>query len=153
MIRAGFLDADSRQDLIDLARDGSVAHRLGRRANALVLLDGGMSCEAVAKTLFIDDDTVRHWHHLYQLDGIERLAGFGHEGSACRLSANQQGDLVDWITEVLPRSTREIGAWIGMVHRKPQEVPRKLDVAKQQAFIDHYKALLKGLPADGRDVC
>jgi hypothetical protein len=40
-----------------------------------------------------------------------------------------------------------------MVHRKPQEVPRKLDVAKQQAFIDHYKALLKGLPADGRDVC
>lgn len=35
-----------------------------------------------------------------------------------------------------------------MVHRKPQAVPRKLDVAKQQAFIDSYNALLKGLPAD-----
>ena len=48
MIRAGFLDPRSRNDLIDLARDGSVAHRLARRANALVLLDDGMSCGEVA---------------------------------------------------------------------------------------------------------
>ena len=49
MIRPGFLDSESRQDLIELTRDGSAAHRLARRANALVLLDDGMSCEAVAK--------------------------------------------------------------------------------------------------------
>jgi hypothetical protein len=41
MIRAGFLDPESRRDLIDLGRDGSVPHRLARRANALVLLDDG----------------------------------------------------------------------------------------------------------------
>jgi hypothetical protein len=41
MIRAGFLDPESRSDLIDLGRDGSGAHRLARRANALVLLDDG----------------------------------------------------------------------------------------------------------------
>jgi len=46
MIRPGFLDPESRQDLIELTRDGSAAHRLSRRANALVLLDDGMSCEA-----------------------------------------------------------------------------------------------------------
>jgi hypothetical protein len=40
MIRAGFLDPESRSDLIDLARDGSVAHRLARRANALVFAFG-----------------------------------------------------------------------------------------------------------------
>ena len=34
MIRAGFLDIESRQDLIELMRDGSVAHRLARRANS-----------------------------------------------------------------------------------------------------------------------
>jgi hypothetical protein len=39
MIRPGFLDSESRRDLIELARDGSAAHRLARRANALVLLD------------------------------------------------------------------------------------------------------------------
>ena len=169
MIRAGFLDAEARQDLIELARDGSVEHRLGRRANALVLLDRGMSCEDVAELLFIDDDTVRRWHRLYEQDGIEGLAGFGHEGSACRLSAEQQDRLKAWITEALPRSTRQIGAWIekefgvayqgrsgliallhrlGMEHRKPQAIPRKLDEAKQQAFIEAYNALLNGLPGD-----
>ena len=39
MIRPGFLDIESRQNLIELARDGSAAHRLARRANALVLLE------------------------------------------------------------------------------------------------------------------
>ena len=54
-----------RSALIALARDGSVTIRLARRANALVLLDGGMSCEQVAQVLFLDDDTVRR--------GIARL--------------------------------------------------------------------------------
>jgi hypothetical protein len=61
MLKAGFLDAASRRDLIELARDGSVPHRLARRANALVLLDQGMSCGDVARVLFLDDDTIRTW--------------------------------------------------------------------------------------------
>src|ERR1035438_5000059 len=73
MIRPGFLDSESRRDLIKLARDGSVAHRLARRANALVLLDDGMSCASVAKVLFLDNDTIRTWYQLYQEDGIEGL--------------------------------------------------------------------------------
>jgi hypothetical protein len=58
MIRSGFLDPDSRRDLVELGRDGSVAHRLAGRANALVLLDDGMSCGDIAKVLLLDDDTV-----------------------------------------------------------------------------------------------
>jgi hypothetical protein len=45
MIRGGFLTAEEREDLTKLARDGLAEHRLARRANALVLLDRGMSCE------------------------------------------------------------------------------------------------------------
>ena len=112
MIRPGFLDSASRQDLIELTRDGSAAHRLARRANALVLLDDGMSCASVAKVLYLDDDTIRTWHRLYQEDGIEGLASFGYEGSACRLTAEQRDRLTAWITEALPRTSREIGAWI-----------------------------------------
>ena len=48
--------------LIALARDGSVTHRWARRANALVLLDDGLSCEQVAKMLLLDDDTILRWH-------------------------------------------------------------------------------------------
>ena len=62
MIRPGFLDIKSRQNLIELARDGLAAHRLARRANALVLLDDGMSCEAIKKVLLLGDDTIRTWY-------------------------------------------------------------------------------------------
>jgi transposase len=89
MIRARFLDKASRRDLIALARDGSAEHRLARRANALVLLDDGMSCAAIAKVLLLDDDTISAWHRLYLAEGIEGLASFGHEGSAYRLSEAQ----------------------------------------------------------------
>ena len=97
MIRAGFLDPETRSDLIDLGRDGSVAHRLARRANALVLLDDGMSCDEVAKVLLLDDDTVRTWHRLYEDEGIEGLVSFDYDGSTCRLSDAQQAKLKSWI--------------------------------------------------------
>src|SRR5258708_28971289 len=112
MIRPEFLDSESRQDLIELARDGSAAHRLARRANALVLLDDGMSCEAVAKVLLLDDDTIRTWHRLYGEEGIEGLASFGYEGSACRLSGEQQDKLKVWIGGSVARRTRGGGGWI-----------------------------------------
>jgi transposase len=169
MIRPGFLDPESRKDLIELARDGSAAHRLARRANALLLLDDGMSCEAAAKVLYLDDDTIRTWYRLYHEEGIEGLASFGYEGSACRLSEEQQDKLKAWITETLPRSTRVIGAWIeqecgieyqgrsgliallhrlGMEHRKPKAVSRKLDPEKQAAFIKAYEDLLNHMGDD-----
>jgi len=93
MICAGFLDSESRRDLIELARDGSAAHRLSRRANALVLLDRGLSCRSVADVLLLDGDTVRTWYLLYREDGIEGLASFGHEGGSCRLTVEQQDKL------------------------------------------------------------
>ena len=169
MIRKGFLDTKTRQDLIELARDGLAEHRLARRANALVLLDRGQSCEAVAAALLLDDDTVRTWYRLYEEDGIEGVVDFGYEGGSCRLSLEQQEQLKLWITQTLPRTTRQIGAWLeqefglvyqgrsgliallkrlGMVYRKPKTVSRKLDVEKQKAFIKAYNALLNGLSDD-----
>ena len=169
MIRPGFLDPQSRQELIKLVRDGSAAHRLARRANALVLLDDGMSCAAVAAVLLLDDDTVRTWHQLFQEEGIKGLTSFGYEGSACLLNEEQQEKLKAWIAATLPRSTREVGAWIekefgieyqgrsgliallhrlGMEHRKPELISRKLDPEKQAAFIKAYNELLNHMDAD-----
>src|SRR6195952_1312224 len=169
MIRAGFLDPESRRDLIELARDGSIPHRLARRANALVLLDQGMSCGNVAKVLFLDDDTIRTWYRLYQQDGFDGLVSFGYDGSACRLSETQQDQLKAWITETLPRTTSAVGAWIekksgiiyasrsglvsllhrlGMEHHKPKAVSSKLGPEKQVAFIQRYENLLNQLGDD-----
>ena len=169
MIRPGFLDIELRQNLIELARDGSAAHRLARRANALVLLDDGMSCEAIAKVLLLDDDTIRTWYRLYEEDGIEGLTNFSYEGSACQLSGEQQEKLKAWVATALPRTTRQVGAWIenefgvvyegrsgliallhrlGLEYHKPNVIPRKLDEEKQKAFIEGYEKLLNSLGDD-----
>ena len=169
MIRGGFLTDEERKDLTELARDGTAEHRLARRANALVLLDQGMSYEAVSRVLLIDDATVRTWHSLFLKDGVDGLAGFNYGGRKSQLTADQQSQLVTWVGQVMPRTTREVGAWIeqelgvvyesrsglvallhrlGLEHRKPKSVWRKLDAAKQQAFIDAYEQLLRTLPAD-----
>ena len=168
MIRGHTLDPDARKDLLDLARDGSVAHALARRANALVLLDDGMSCAEVARVLLMDDDTVRGWHRLYQRDGIDGLV-LDHRGGFCRLDAAQCAQLRAWVADTLPGTTREVGAYVlaqfgigyesrsglvkllhrlGLEHRRPRTIARRLDPARQAAFIRGYETLLNHLGED-----
>ncbi len=169
MIRPGFLLGDERSALIALARDGSVTHRLARRANALVLLDDGLSCEQVARVLLLDDDTIRRWHGAFAEGGRKALMRFEAGGSACVLSEAQRGKLVGWVRAASPRSTGQIGAWIasefgveyesrsglvallhrlGLEYRKPEVIPRHLDETKQRAFIKLYEKLMNALGAD-----
>ena len=85
MIRRGFPDSESRRDLIELARDGAAAHRLARRANALVLLDKGMSCQSVAEVLLLDNDTIRTWYQLYQEDASVRTSACSSARASSKL--------------------------------------------------------------------
>ncbi len=168
-LRTRFLSVEDRRDLILLAKDGSAEHRLARRANALVLLDDGWSCQQVAKALFLDDDTIRTWRKLFDDEGFDGLLNFDVGGSACRLTSDQQDQLKAWITERSPRSTRVIGAWIkeqfgfdyegrsglvmllkrlGCTYRKPTLIPRQLSEEKQQHFIESYENQLNTLGAD-----
>src|ERR1019366_3854308 len=98
---------------------------------------------------------------------IEGLTSFDVGGSASYLTAKQEDDLKAWVGAALPRSTRQIGAWIetefglvyesrsglvallhrlGLEYHKPDVIPRKLDVEKQKAFIESYDNLLNSLP-------
>jgi transposase len=166
MIRGGFLTEKDRGKLVALARDGSAASRMTRRANALVLLDGGWSCQEVAAALLMDDDTIRGWHKLFEQCGIEGLTGFDMGGSAGFLSTAQEDALRAFVGATLPRSTRQVGAWIeqefglvyesrsgliallhrlGLEYHKPEVISRKLDVDTQKAFIENYDKLLNSL--------
>jgi transposase len=169
MIRGGFLTGEDRGKLVALARDGSAAARVTRRANALVLLDGGWSCQEVADALLMNDDTVRGWHKLFEQRGIEGLTSFDMGGSAGFLSAAQEDALKAFVGTTLPRSTRQIGAFIerefglvyesrsgliALLHRleleyhQPEVISRKLDVDKQKEFIENYDKLLNSLGAN-----
>ena len=169
MIRGGFLSEDDRKALIALARDGAEASRVTRRANALVLLDDGLSCQEVAGVLLFDDDTIRSWYELFEQGGIEGLSCFAMGGSSSRLSADQAEALKVWVAATLPRSTRQVGAWIakefglvyesrsgliallhrlGLEYHKPEVIPRKLDEKAQKAFIAAYEDTLNSMGGD-----
>ncbi len=119
----------------------------------------GWSCPQVAHALLLDDDTIRSWRKLFEQRGIEGITSFGVGGSASYLSVKQEDDLKAWVSAALPRSTRQIGAWIetefglvyesrsgliallhrlGLEYHKPDVIPRKLDEEKQKAFIESY---------------
>ena len=163
MIRGGFLIEEDRKALIALARDGLAAGRVTRRANALVLLDKGMSCQQVAEVLLFDDDTIRGWYELFEQSGVEGLSHFDVGGSSSKMTPLQCGALKAWVGATLPRSTRHIGAWIakefglvyesrsgliallhrlGLEYHKPEVISRKLDPKTQKAFIASYEDLL-----------
>jgi transposase len=169
MRKVGFLTADERQTLMDLSQDGLAPHRLARRANALILLDRGMSYRQVAAVLLIDDDTVSQWRLIFETEGVEGLAGFHFGGRQAFLAHEQQTELAAWVTATLPRTTREVGAFIeqrfgvsfasrsglitllhrlGFVHRKPVALSSRMDAQKQRTFIDAYDNLLNHLPYD-----
>jgi len=168
MIRPGFLSTAERGALTAVARDGLAEHRVARRANAIILLDDGWNCDEVASALLLDDDTVRAWFRVYEGQGLAGLSEFGHEGSSCPLTHEQQTALRAFVTAGVPRSSNAIGAWLrknyeldyshsgliallhrlGFVYHKPVRVPRKLDEARQRAFIDSYDKLLNRLEPD-----
>ena len=70
MIRAGFLSPSERRKLEACVRSHRADHGVARRANAILLLDDGKSCQAIAEFLYLDDDTIRGWYR-----PIARLAG------------------------------------------------------------------------------
>ncbi len=178
MIRPGFLSAAERNELRALARDGRSEARVGRRANALVLLNDGWSCQQVAAALLVDDDTVRSWHSLYAEHGLTGIVVFNHKGSESHLTSAQEAAVFEWVRATLPRDAAVIGAWVAETHRvayshagegtvvsgsggllallhrlglhdrKPEMVSRRLDPAKQRAFIAAYERLMTILCPD-----
>ena len=169
MIRGGFLREEDRKALVALARDNLSAGRVTRRANALVLLDDGMSCQEVAKVLLFDDDTIRGWYDLFEQNGVEGLTSFDIGGGSSKLSVEQCEVLKAWVGATLPRSTRPVGAFIakefglvyesrsgliallhrlGLEYHKPEVISRKLDEKKQKDFIAAYEKLLNSMSPD-----
>jgi transposase len=164
MIRGRFLSPSQRCELLALLRSGRTEQRLARRANAMLLLDDGWSCEKVAAALYLDDDTVRNWRKTYDERGLAGLQSFEVGGSSSHLCKGQEEALKAWIAATLPRSTRQVGAYIekefgvvyesragliallhrlGLEYHKPEVIGRKLDARKQKAFIEAYENLLQ----------
>jgi hypothetical protein len=90
-------------------------------------------------------------------------------GGSSLLSAQQAAALKAWVSSTLPKSTRQVGAWIakefglvyesrsgliallhrlGLEYHKPEVISRKLDEKTQKAFIAHYDNTLNSMGED-----
>ena len=163
-----FLSPADRAILTEIARDTLEQNRVSRRANALILLDRGMSFKEVASVLLLDNSTIRLWFREFQASGVEGLVMFDFKGGASALSPFQIDELHAWATETLPTSTTQIGQFIlerfgvdygrsgliklmnriGFDWKKPESVPGKIDVETQQKFIDAHEDLRNSLGPD-----
>jgi transposase len=168
MIRGGFLSKDGRAHLEALMRRPNEKHGIGRRANAILLLDDGLSCEDVAKVLYLDDDTVRGWHRRFLADGVAALRAFGWKGGERKLERAQEAELAEALSAGFYTSTAAVIALIekrfsityskpgvlkvlhrlGFVYVKPKGLPAKADAAAQEEFVARYEALMNGLMSD-----
>ncbi len=149
-------------------RHPSETHGVARRANAILLLDDGLSCADVAKVLYLDDDTVRTWFKRYQAGGLDEMKVFDWKGRSGDLSREQMAELSARLGERLMRDSGEVAAYIaarwgvvyspsgcvallhrlGFKYKRPESLPARADEAKQAAFISRYDQLLNGLAAD-----
>ena len=80
MIKSGFLLSSQRRELETIVRSPREDHGVARRANAILLLDDGLSCQEAGKILYLDDDTIRLWYKQYQKGGLDLLITFDWKG-------------------------------------------------------------------------
>ena len=108
MIRSGFLSSAERLELEACVRSQREDHGIARRANAILLLDDGKSCQVIAEFFYLDDDTIRGWYKCYRESGWEALSVDGWKGGQSRLTAAQEVALCNWLDGRFCRSTVEI---------------------------------------------
>lgn len=168
MIRPGFLSPTERLELEACVRRQREDHGIARRANALLLLDDGKSCQVIAEFLYLDDDTIRRWYKSYRGSGWDALAVDGWKGGQSRMTTDQEAALCRWLDGRFCRSTVEIRSYmacefdlryshsgcikllarLGFEYRKPKALPRAVPAEKQEAFIALYTGLLNDLSED-----
>jgi transposase len=127
-----------------------------RRLNVLLLLDDGWPAERIAEALFIEAETVRAHHRLYESGGRSAIERLGYVGSAPVLGGEQRAVLEAELTsrvymsakEVCDFAARQLGLSytphamakllrrIGFVWKQPKRFPAKADAEAQQRFLD-----------------
>jgi transposase len=168
MTRGGFLSGKERAALRAVIGHPSETHGVARRANAILLLDDGLSCAEVAKVLYLDDDTARTWLKRYRAGGLDEMTLFDWHGRPGHLSREQEDELSAHLGERFYRDTGEVAAHVratygvtyshsgciklmhrlGFEYKRPDSLPAQADEAKQAAFIEAYEGLLRGLADD-----
>jgi transposase len=113
IIRAGFLSPAGRLELDSCVRRQREDHGIARRANAILLLDDGKSCQAISEFLYLDDDTIRGCYKTYREDGWNALALNDWKGGHSQMKQAEEAALCAWLEERLSLHGRDPDAYLG----------------------------------------
>ncbi|MCP4212649.1 MAG: IS630 family transposase [Halieaceae bacterium] len=163
-----FLTAEERAALEAVLRKRKEAGLTVRRANALLLLDDGLAAEAVARVLYLDDETIREWQRGFAADGLASIGLKGYKRRDGHLTREQEAGLAEQLGTNPPKTTGAVRTLIqtlfgveysisgaialmhrlGFSYRKPKPLPAGANEAAQAAHIAEYERLLNGLLPD-----
>jgi len=161
------LSKQERENIKQLHRK-TAKRRFADKFKAILLLDDGFSCVEVGKILLLDDDTIRKYREQYVSFGAEGLLKDNYKGTSCYLDTQQLELLNMHLEETTYSKSKGIIDWIkkefglcysssgivslldrmGFVYKKPIPTPCKVDVKKQEKFIDEYNELKENLKGE-----
>lgn len=149
-----FLNDKQRQELKAAHRVESNS-RYADRIKAVLLLDVGWSGTMIAEALLMDERTVWNYKKQYEEGGQGLLCSDNHAGRQCRLSAEEQADLVEELRKTLYSTAHEVLGYVkrtygldysvsgmrdllhslGFTYKKAKVIPGKADAEAQERFL------------------
>ena len=168
MVGASFLTDKERLELRAVLRRVRGDALALRRANILLLLDKGWTCEQVAEAFFLEISTIEAVRRAYMAGGISSLYAADILGRPLKLTVAQREELAEHLASTHYATSQEVRDYIsatyevtysragiiaflkalGFVHQKTTLVAPAVCETVQQAAIDTYAALKNTLPAD-----
>ena len=100
VIRPCLVSSTERLELEACIGSQREGHGVARRANAILLLDDGKSCQWIAEFPYLADDTLRGWHRNWRESVWEALAVDGWKGGQSGTAPAQDAALCTWLYEL-----------------------------------------------------
>ena len=162
------LSLDERNYLLSVVKRRTIAHLVAQRANALLLLDEGLSFDDVARVLYLDQASIRKWVKLHSAKGNDFLALSEYKKREGHLSFVQEQALKKYFSNHHAMTTNEVRDYVlskydklysrsgsiklmerlGFIFKKPRHLAKVSDVVVQVKFIADYTALQNRMEAD-----
>lgn len=161
------LTSQDVEELRSLHRQTS-DRRIADRFKAVLMRNDGKTWEEIAKTLLLDDSTIRRYVDMYKQDGAEGLLVWECRGRKSLLSFEQKAELSRHLESHCYQQASDVVAYVkevygvtytvdgitkvmrslGFAYKKFSTVPAEANLEKQEEFIEEYKVLKESKETD-----
>ena len=109
---SGYKFDDDEIQRLHERRDNQPDVRLRVRFIAMLMLAESIELNTIASVIGKSIRTIENWHHQYVTKGIDSLNSFQYKPKRSYLTAEQIDQVVSWVKETNPGTTKEVRAYI-----------------------------------------